>query len=279
VAAAERDEDGGDLGLFWQGGKPKYSDARGFRTYHAAREHVNKVRYARKAAIRAAGKGDPAAWTRFEQQRGEIVAAFAAKKVRIDEDCDAIEAKAAARRAKTEAAAGPRLEAEARRYGLILDIDRDTVGARGQGSGRFSGSTVRMEAIGQITQRLTAERLVDVGVLGPGGKKRHSSRALFLVVLGDAFELLVKLDSDDEGGAPDFMARYNTAAAKAALAHGGNQIGAGPAAGASGAGIAERLALLANLHASGALSDGEFATAKAQLLGSPQDAPPPHWQP
>ena len=274
MAAAERDEDGGDLALFWQGGKPKVSDTRAFFTYHAARQHVHKITFARKAAIRAARKGDPAAWTRFEQQRAEIIGAFAVRKARIDADCDATEAKAAERRAKEEAAAGPRLEAEARRRGLILDIDRDTVGARGQGSGRFSGSMARVETSVEIGGRVTAGRFLALGISAPPTKTKQDNRALYLTVQGDAFELLVKIDSEDEGWTRDFVARYNPASAKAALAHAGLPTDVAPVATASGTGLAGQLALLASLYESGALSDDEFAAAKTQLIGTPQDAPP-----
>jgi hypothetical protein len=276
--AAERDGEGGDLGLFWQGDKPRLSDTRGYLTYQAAKAHVHKITYARKAAIRASRKGDPAAWTRFEQQRAEIIGAFAVKKARIDADCDATEAKAAERRAKTEAAAGPKLEAEARRRGLILDIDRDTVGARGQGSGRFSGSTARMETVAQVSERMTAARLLAVGEFAPATRTKQDLRTLYLTVQGDAFDLLVKVDSDDEGWTRDFVVRYNAASAKAAQAHAGPPVG-GAALGteARGASLAEQLALLATLHQSDSLSDDEFATAKAQLIGTPQDTPPTQW--
>jgi hypothetical protein len=274
--AAEPDEDGGDLALFWQGGKPRVSDTRGFLTYHAAKQHVHKITFVRKAAIRAERKGDPAAWTRYEQQRAEIIEAFAVRKARIDVDCDATEAKAAERRAKGEAAAGPKLEAEARRRGLILDIDRDTVGARAQGSGRFSGSTARVETSSEINQRVTADRFLALGISAPPMKTRQDNRTLYLTVQGDAFELLVRTDSEDEGWTRDFVGRYNAASAKAAQAHAAQQTATIPVA-APGTGLAGQLALLATLHESGALSDEEFAAAKAQLIGTPQDTPPSQW--
>lgn len=276
--AAEPEGDDGDLGLFWHGEKPKFSDTRGFLTYQAAKAHVHKITYARKAALRAAKKGDPAAWTRFEQQRAEIIEAFAVKKARIDADCDATEAKAAERRAKTEAAAGPKLEAEARRRGLILDIDRDTVGARGQGSGRFSGSTARVETVAQVGERMTSAHILALGEFAPASATKKDLRALYLTVQGDAYDLLVRTDSEDEGWTRDFVGRYNAASARAAQAHAGPPVEGTPeATAARGASLAEQLALLATLHTSGSLSDDEFATAKAQLLGTPQDAPPTPW--
>lgn len=42
----------------------------------------------------------------------------------------------------------------------------------------------------------------------------------------------------------------------------------------TGSQLGDQLAQLGQLHGAGVLSDAEFATAKARLLGPPQDAPP-----
>ena len=294
-----------DLALFWQGPKPKLSDSdhRAYRTHTAAKSHANDLKLARKAAERAERRGDPRAWLRFDERRDELLASFAEKKAKIDEKWDAVDAKAAERadrqkereaekaaaeadrRSRVEADAPARLAAMASTFGLILDLDADTVERRGQATGRFSGSMVRVESSGQISERVTATRILALGPFAAAAKKKTDGRELFLTVDGDGFQLLVKVAPTRHGEARGFAALYNTAAARRGQLTGDAEpVGPVDAAlseevpPAAADGLAGQIAQLATLHGYGVLSDVEFAAAKARLLGTGQEVGSPQDQ-
>lgn len=282
---APEEADEGDLTLFWSGETPRFSDSYARRTYQAAKQHAGKLKRARKDAERAAKRGDAEAWARFEQRRAELLESFAAKKAEIDAAREEGAAKVVQLRGKLDALHDSQMEREARLHGLILDLEQDTVRARGQGSGRFTGSTLRIETSGQINRRVTATRLVTLGVFALAAKKKQDDRELFLTVEGDGFQLAVKLRAGHEAGARRFAAKYNTAASGAQEeasqsvepADEPPPLPEAASAAVAGGGLAGQLVQLAELHASGALSADEFAAAKTQLLGgqtTPQNEPP-----
>ena len=315
----------GDLALFWQGEKPKLSDARGFRTYQVAKSHASKMKYARKDVERATRNGDPAvAWAAFERKRQEIIASFEAEKATIDTKVDVREvktaqrqaeevqaqaarqarqqdataakkqaeearaadraAKAKKRREREEAGAPRRLYFEGQRFGINLSVERDRVSVPGQVSGPFSGSVMRVETSGQINRRVTATRIVALGVFAFAAKKKQDDRELFITIEGDGFQIAVSADPERQAAARQFAARYNTMAARAvrpalaALTSPTDAVPAIPPA-RPAPDLVSQLAQLAALRDSGALTDAEFSAAKAQAVGlqEPQDETPRAW--
>lgn len=153
-----------------------------------------------------------------------------------------------------------RLVAQSRSFGVQLDLAADTVTAQGQAAGRFTGSLARVETEGQLTARVTVTRLVAFGFLAFGARKKVDQRVLYLTVEGDGFQLVVRLNPTKGTLARQFAAAYNTRSG--ALTQTPAPTGV--------PGIASELESLAKLHADEALTDEEYATAKARLLGTSQ---------
>ena len=155
----------------------------------------------------------------------------------------------------------------AKTLGLTIDLPADTVTAPGQADGRFTGSLLRVETLGQINRRVTLTRVALVGIFALAAQKKEDDRELYLTVEGDGFQIAVRVEPQYAEGARRFAAAYNTRS--------GGLAKTDPTA---TAGIASQLADLGRMHAAGQLTDDEFATAKAQLLGptstAPQDAVP-----
>lgn len=152
-----------------------------------------------------------------------------------------------------------------RAFGLLIDTHLDVVTVPDQASGRFTGSLMRVENYGQLSSRITATRVLALGVFALGARKTVDNRELFVTVDGDGFQLAVKLPPTLTDEARRFAAAYNTR---------------------SGAmdkqsvptitdGVATELERLAALRATGALSEEEFAVAKARLLGTTTAEPQP----
>jgi hypothetical protein len=175
------------------------------------------------------------------------------------------EAEAAERERLGITEADHQLSKRARAFGLVLDTHADTVSVTGQASGRFTGSTARVETEGQLTSRITVTRLVTLGVFALGARKKVDNRELYISIEGDGFQLVVKIAPTFGAQARQFAAAYNTRSGAMAAT-------------TTGDGTAAELERLAKLHSDGALTDVEFATAKARLLGTPLPAPQPEDQ-
>ena len=135
------------------------------------------------------------------------------------------------------------------------------------GSKRYplAGVTARVEDAGQLNRRITATRIVATGVFALAWRKRQDDRSVFLTVEGAGVaivrEIKVKSTPNAPANARVFAAKVNAAAGALGPAE------AGRPAVSAGADLGGQLAELAKLHESGALSDEEFAAAKARLLG------------
>lgn len=275
---------GEELDLFWTGPKPKGSDYRGWCTFQVAKNCARELKAARKRAERDARYRDAEeAQAEFERKKGEILATFAKQKANIDADCDWNEAtpeRQAELRAERAAALDARLEAEAptrfleqaRAFGIILSLDEDLVGVARQATGRFSGSVVRVETSGQIRGRVTATRVALLGMFALAAQKKVDERQLFLTIEGDGFQCVVQVDPSKSAAAREFAARYNTMAAGGTDGDGGlvarDPVQDAVPVAAPTANLVDQLSQLVALRDAGALSDEEFAAAKAQLLGT-----------
>lgn len=166
--------------------------------------------------------------------------------------------RAAARQHQQRLRADPdyNFTARARAFGFTLDLGAGSVTIAGQGTGRFAGSVMRVETEGQLTSRITATRLVALGVFALAARKTVDDRQLYLTVDGDGFQLVSKVDPTLGAAARQFAATYNTRSGGLAKQP------------TPGAGTSAELERLAKLHADGALTDQEFAAAKARLLGT-----------
>ena len=140
-----------------------------------------------------------------------------------------------------------------------------------QATGRFSGSVVRVETSGQIRGRVTATRVALFGVFALAAQKKIDDRQLFLTIEGDGFQCVVQVDPSKSAAAREFAARYNTMAARGTDGN-GKLVAMAPdqdavSAAAPAAILVDQLGRLSALRDAGAVSDEEFAAAKAQLLG------------
>lgn len=149
----------------------------------------------------------------------------------------------------------------ARTLGLALDLTGDRVTAQGQATGRFTGSRITVETLGDINRNPNARNLRNFGVAGALMKPDGDDREMYLTVHGDGYQVALRVDAARGDEARAFAAAYNTRS-------GALSASAGPVGGVAG-----QLAELGRLHSAGQLSDEEFAAAKNQLLGQPQDRP------
>jgi Short C-terminal domain len=94
------------------------------------------------------------------------------------------------------------------------------------------------------------------------GKQRRPDD-LVLTILGPGFQWVMSLDSNKEQSAREFAAKVNEAARRFGPAYLPPPAASEPAATPD---LVAGIAGLAQLHASGALSDEEFSAAKARLL-------------
>lgn len=128
-------------------------------------------------------------------------------------------------------------------------------------------ATARVETAGDIQKRVTATRLVAVGVFAFAFKKKKDARELYLSVEGTGpgndWAFVVDVDPSKGKEARDLAARINSASAPGSPLAPERPAEPVPAAAEP---VADQLVKLADLHQSGALSDDEFAAAKARLL-------------
>jgi hypothetical protein len=138
-----------------------------------------------------------------------------------------------------------------------LTITADRIDYKGHG-GPLAGCRAAVDTAGDIEKRFTATRIVTLGVFGLK-KKKIDRRELYLAVEGVGFAFVAEIE-------PKYGAQARKIAAKI------NSLGQvhtvdGPSASASATdSVSDEIAKLAALHASGALTDDEFSTAKDRLL-------------
>jgi hypothetical protein len=112
---------------------------------------------------------------------------------------------------KARAATDPdwALTETARTFGLALDLAADTVTAAEQATGRFSGSTVAVETLGDVDRSQTLRNVVYFGAAGLLVPKKDG-REIYLTVTGDGFQIAARADGDRGDDARRFAATYNT---------------------------------------------------------------------
>jgi hypothetical protein len=95
-----------------------------------------------------------------------------------------------------------------------LSIDGRTLKSK-DGEHDLAGATARVETAGQIEQRVTAARLVTLGVFALAAKKKRDNRDLFLTVEGPHVALVRQYSAKDvdEAELRQFAADINQAAA------------------------------------------------------------------
>jgi len=130
--------------------------------------------------------------------------------------------------------------------------------ADGSIGGSYAGVTAEVLTQGQITQRLTATRMLTLGVFALAVPKKSGNQTVLLSVTGDGFMFTF------ESGAVESMKMrlLNTYAQRI------NNIAKTlptPTV-ASAPSVADEIERFADLHARGILTDEEFAAKKAQLL-------------
>ena len=96
-----------------------------------------------------------------------------------------------------------------------LAIDGRTL-RTGDGVHDLAGATARVETTGEIERRVTAARLVGMGVLAFAAKKRRDDRALYLSVEGPHVSVVREYNAKqvDETALRQFAADINQAAAR-----------------------------------------------------------------
>lgn len=97
----------------------------------------------------------------------------------------------------------------ARQLGLTLDLPGDRVTANGQATGRFTGSRISMDALADLGRNRTPRNLTLLGAVGaliPDADDRET----YLTVLGDGFQLAVRVQAPLGEQARQFTAAYNT---------------------------------------------------------------------
>lgn len=97
----------------------------------------------------------------------------------------------------------------ARFEGAVLDGPRGTVTYKG--TTVSLPATAKVETAGQIRERVTATRLVLVGVFAFALKKRTDSRELYLTVEGDGAAFVMELKPNLGHKAREFAAQINAA--------------------------------------------------------------------
>jgi hypothetical protein len=126
----------------------------------------------------------------------------------------------------------------------------------------IEGARASVDTSGAIDKRVTATRLLLTGPFAFGLRKKKDDRALFLLIEGGGSAFVVDVDPKKEKKAREFAAKVNAA---------GHVRPVPPAPGAAATSAADDLLaqvkVLGQLHASGVLTDQEFAAKKAELLG------------
>jgi hypothetical protein len=92
-----------------------------------------------------------------------------------------------------------------------VTLGRDSIRYKRTG-GPVAGAIARVEAAADIEKRITATRLLAVGVFAFAWKKKSGS--IYLTVEGDGFEFVVEVPVKKEADARQFASKINNAARK-----------------------------------------------------------------
>lgn len=125
----------------------------------------------------------------------------------------------------------------------------------------LAGVTARVESGSDIQSRVTATRLLAIGVFAFAAKKKKGGEA-YLTIEGPDFFWTAEVDRKKRSDAVKFAGKVNDAARALGPAESDEAPAPVPASG----GAAE-VARLAELHSAGHLSDDEFQAAKMKALG------------
>ena len=95
--------------------------------------------------------------------------------------------------------------------GVILDTTKGTI-TQGKTKGPVKGAIARVETSGDIGSRVTATRLLAIGIFALAAKKK--SGHVYLTVEGDGFDIMVEIKAKKESDARQFATKINNAAKK-----------------------------------------------------------------
>ena len=80
----------------------------------------------------------------------------------------------------------------ARSFGLALDLPADKISASGQAAGRFTGSRLEVETLGDLGRNKTLRNIALLGVIG-AMMPATDEREMYLTVTGDGFQLAARV--------------------------------------------------------------------------------------
>jgi hypothetical protein len=101
------------------------------------------------------------------------------------------------------------LRSGARALGLTIRNER--VKHR-SGEGPIAGATARLESSGDIERRITATRLVGLGVFALAFRKKKDHRTFWLTIDGAGYQILVEVDPKREAAARRWVTQFNNRA-------------------------------------------------------------------
>jgi hypothetical protein len=108
------------------------------------------------------------------------------------------------------------LVGQAQSLGLVLDPRANKIGAPGQTAGPLAGATIRVETSGSVNRRVTATRVLALGVFAVAAKKRQDDRQVFLTVEHELFAVAVEVPAAKLAAAHQLAAALNTRAGQLA---------------------------------------------------------------
>ena len=155
--------------------------------------------------------------------------------------------------------------AQMRKIAGGLTITDGQIAYKGEG-GPIAGCRAMVETEGQVRARFTATRIATLGVFGLK-KKKIDERELYLTVEGNGFAFVAEIKPKYGGEARKIAAKINALGqVPASVLADAAPVQAASVEAAPVASTADEIAKLAQLHASGVLTDDEFSAAKARLL-------------
>jgi len=95
--------------------------------------------------------------------------------------------------------------------GIQLDTTKGTI-SHEKTKGPVKGAVARVETSGDIGKRVTATRLLAVGIFAFAAKKKTGR--VYLTVEGDGFDIMVEIAAKKESDARQFATKINDAAKK-----------------------------------------------------------------
>ncbi len=149
-------------------------------------------------------------------------------------------------------------------YVYEKEVWRGKPGAVGAVGGSMAGARAEVVTQGQLTQRVTATRLVTLGVFALAAPKKTGNQQVHLHVVTPKFEFVYSPFGDPNSTTIKFLNHAAEVINNRAIALASQ----GPQAASNlpGASMADELRKYSQLHAEGILTDEEFASMKAKLL-------------